>query len=637
MVFIGGSDRKPPAGRCGHVPYDYEIGRAEVTNAEYSDFLNAVASRRDTRGLFSPLMAVHFWGGIIRSTHGNEFTYAPKAGYENLPVTFVSYYDAVRFANWLHYGRPQAEAGHDATEGDSRSGSYNTSGRYPTRNPDATYVVPTCDEWAKAAYYDEGTGRYADWVTKGPTISSEAAVPAADGANVSNALGFANPFPHLVPVFSYRASRSGTYNQAGNVMEWVDTRYGNAQRVMGGSLFMNAASTRATYVDSENPDHEIATFGFRIARVKSASKYQRVRGPVADSEFVRIGFAGYPPDPDHFQGYVGYEFEIQRTEITNEQYVEFLNAVAAKSDPANLFKKDMQFGIGGGITRTGHTGAWRYAVKPGWRSRAVNYVSWFSLARLANWRHFGQPVNGESVVGTTEGTDRLGAYDTRHFPYAARQSFDPAKLPAGRNRGARYFIPSDAEWYKAAYFDISKQGADRFWDYPTGADIPPAQGGVGSANYQVGNRLATGEPFFIAEAADFADSPSPMGTVQQGGNLWEWVEDWRSKGEGNCWRCDEWTKGLRGGSFNYTWRGLHAANLDPATPDQAYFVHGGRLARSVDTNGWSPADPPVFSRMMWRVQARARRSSPWQRTGAAVGCFAAGVIVASLGRRKRSG
>lgn len=48
----------------GALDYLYYIGKYEVTNAQYCDFLNCVAQKADSNRLFSPLMQQHFFGAI---------------------------------------------------------------------------------------------------------------------------------------------------------------------------------------------------------------------------------------------------------------------------------------------------------------------------------------------------------------------------------------------------------------------------------------------------------------------------------------------------------------------------------------------------------------------------------------------
>src|SRR5215210_2975835 len=54
-------------------------------------------------------------------------------------------------------------------------------------------------------------------------------------------------------------------------------------------------------------------------------------------------------------GGVSTAYRIATTEVTNSQYVSFLNAVAT-SDPFGLYNTNMGFASRGGITRTGSTG-----------------------------------------------------------------------------------------------------------------------------------------------------------------------------------------------------------------------------------------------------------------------------------------
>jgi len=63
---------------CGAVDYTYKIGKYEVTNAQYSEFLNAVANLGDPYVLYNPNMGAG-WddiGGICRS--GSRFSCGPR-------------------------------------------------------------------------------------------------------------------------------------------------------------------------------------------------------------------------------------------------------------------------------------------------------------------------------------------------------------------------------------------------------------------------------------------------------------------------------------------------------------------------------------------------------------------------------
>lgn len=608
---IVGSPGNPSSSEsgCGAVSQEFRISKYEVSNDDYVLFLNSVASTSDPFGLYSPLMSDHFWGGISRVWASSEYRYASKAGYEDLPVTFVSFHDAVRYANWLHYGRPNTGASVlGTTEGDSNFGAYDTSllqqassaGGAPRRGKEANYWIPNCDEWVKAGFYDPVQRRYHSFAFGDEIVSAGSA--AGLRANYYSRMGWARPFPHLSAVTDYSDDPSpfGTLNQAGNVMEWIDSPFGAYQMARGGSLFMYENALSLGYEDGELPWQKLSTFGFRVAKRTVVHEYPppsvQARSSVGEFEarqerqivdgqgevFVRIAYPGNSPDPLYGKGAVAYEFEIAKLEVSNSEYAAFLNSVASIGDPYGLYHVEMGNGIVGGIERSTEGSLYRYRIRPGWENRPATYLSWFDAARFANWKHFGAPATGRSEIGTTEGDDDSGAYDTRHFPKQPGGPFDPSVLPASRNSGARYFLPNDDEWYKAAYFDPKRPGARQYHDYPTRSDKPPT---AREANFQT-DRMAVGPPFYLAEVTEYSDSESFFGTRQQGGNVWEWTEDWRSMGVGNCWRCDEWTKGIRGGSFNYSDRGLSAQNIDPGAPGHGYFVYGVRLARSIDEKGW---------------------------------------------------
>jgi hypothetical protein len=149
-------------------------------------------------------------------------------------------------------------------------------------------------------------------------------------------------------------------------------------------------------------------------------------------------------------GSVGYDFAISRYEITNGQYAEFLNQVA-KSDPGGLYNDSMgSDATHGGIDRTGSDGSYAYAPKSGFEEKPVVYVSFWDVLRFANWLDNGQPA-GPQGPATTED----GAY-----------TLTPGGISGNsvvRNAGARVFLTSEDEWYKAAYYDPALGGTSRSW------------------------------------------------------------------------------------------------------------------------------------------------------------------------------
>lgn len=587
----------------------YQISAYEVSNAEYADFLNAVASHADRYGLYAGMQAEHFWGGIVRSGRDGVFRYKPKDGYAKLPVTFVSWLDAVRYVNWLHHGRPVLGGDLASINRALNSGAYDVPDHggdaQVHRSRDARYFIPSCGEWRAAAFIAQAGGGQSFGAVNASSSEKSSNAPSGRGVNFYKN-GWALPYPHLAAVDQYpeSAGPNGTLNQAGNVMEWVESPIGGDQRMaLGGSLFLPEDALLPTYKDSELPSKKLSSFGFRVARAAGISEtfvssYEEGaprRGVIegvaqlvsGDFEWVRVGDPGNYSDYRTGAGCVDRVFEIGRGEVTNSQYAEFLNAVAADADTHNLFVPDMGSGVVGGVLRTRVDNRWSYKAAPGMEGRPAAYLSWFSLARLANWLHYGRP-KGKQVLGVTEGDAKLGAYDTSRF--GEFMSGDRVRLVSPallvRNQGARYFIPSDDEWYKAAYYDPQRAGLLKYWRYPTKSDVPPSNlKGVG-ANYQ-SDSLGEGSPYYVSRRGDFpAQGHYPV--LDMAGNLWEWTESWRGLGGEDCWRCDIPTKGLRGGSFNYIEIGLVNTNIDPGYPADKYFVYGGRLARTVSDGegGW---------------------------------------------------
>jgi hypothetical protein len=148
---IDGDQNASGVQRLGSVAYSYNIGSTEVTNAQYAAFLNAKAAT-DTFVLYNFQMS-GATGGITRSGSPGSYTYATVNGRANNPVNFVSFWDACRFANWLHNGQ-----GVGGGSGDTETGAYTLtaggiSANTITRNAGWQWAVTSENEWYKAAYH----------------------------------------------------------------------------------------------------------------------------------------------------------------------------------------------------------------------------------------------------------------------------------------------------------------------------------------------------------------------------------------------------------------------------------------------------------------------------------------------------
>ncbi len=275
-------------------------------------------------------------------------------------------------------------------------------------------------------------------------------------------------------------------------------------------------------------------------------------------QFVPVGDPGNAVDPangGHY-GSVGYAYQMGEYDVTVGQYVQFLNAVAA-TDTYGLYNGNMDAApIGAGvptigIAQSGSSGDFTYSVA-GTDSQAANCpvfcVSWGDAARFCNWLQNGQPTGAEGA-GTTE----TGAYSLNG---------DTTSYLEPRNVGATYFIPSENEWYKAAYYNPS---TGTYWTYPTQSNSAPSNAlsssGTNNANFAISTYpFTSSDPTnYLTPVGAFSASPGPYGTYDQGGDIWQWNEPYIINENpvlrGGCW--DEGSSALASSSvlfyYSPTW------------------------------------------------------------------------------------
>ena len=263
--------------------------------------------------------------------------------------------------------------------------------------------------------------------------------------------------------------------------------------------------------------------------------------------------------PARICGAVSYEYNIGTYDVTAGQYTAFLNAVGGV-DTYSLYNtrmwSDSNFGCqiqrnGGGTADSPYT----YSVAGTYANRPVNYVSFWDSCRFANWLNNGQP-NGPEGNGTTE----TGTYTLTPTGIAQNS--------ITRNSGATWAVTSEDEWYKAAYYKGGSTNAG-YWKCPTCSD---------EASFNQANLYLS----WIGHTTDVGSYPlpSPYGTFDQGGNVYEWNES----------VIDAANRGMRGGGFDSDYVNFLASTRSDYFPPGAECMDSG--FRVVDL-GEAPVPEPL--------------------------------------------
>jgi sulfatase modifying factor 1 len=276
---------------CGSVGYNYNIGKYEVTAGQYTDFLNAKATVSDPYGLYNASMWSDSYGCKIQRGGGgtvpNPYIYTVASDWANRPVNYVSYWDSLRFANWLGNGQ-----GTGSTEiGAYTLNNYNgNDGRAIQRNADWNWAVTSEDEWYKAAFYKGGStsAGYWDYPTKSDTAPANL-VLSTDPGNSANCFGsnysIGSPYYRTnVGEFENSGGAYGTFDQGGNVWEWTGTvvvlgsNY-TSRNLRGGSFagaggYLKASNRNSDYY----PTYEDYSVGFRVSAVPEPSSILALAG-----------------------------------------------------------------------------------------------------------------------------------------------------------------------------------------------------------------------------------------------------------------------------------------------------------------------------------------------------------------------
>jgi len=230
-------DSAEPYG-CGAVDYIYKIGKFEITNGQWDAFVSAAGT--PTGNPSTAYDESSHWTGT------------------DVPTT-MSWYEAAQFCNYL-------------TSGDKSQGAYLFSGN--NNNPgdflgidrdtaisayDIIYVIPTEDEWYKAAYYTgSGYSTYANGTNDAPIEDVDSNFDYESGCQ-----------PWTVGTGTME--QNGTFDMMGNVYEWNEATYGGDRGHRGSSYNNNENYLRSSTRDNTYPYNEAPILGFRVASIPEPS------------------------------------------------------------------------------------------------------------------------------------------------------------------------------------------------------------------------------------------------------------------------------------------------------------------------------------------------------------------------------
>ncbi len=250
FVAIGQAGNAADATGYGAVGYNYRIGKTEVSIDQF--FKARAADSRIGNG------DENFW-------NNGALTVGVTA-----PASRMSWFDSAMFCNWL-------------TTGDAYTGVYQFNGSGTMTGLDRTlrnggglaYVLPTEDEWYKAAYFNPDGNGYSLYASGLDSVPIHGTV---NGWNYSNG-GYVNEYPNLTWTIGFGAEeQNGTYDMNGNVLEWTQSAADgilddlNEDRICrGGEYGSFETELRTTASFTTPPEVQGGPLGFRVAVIPEPS------------------------------------------------------------------------------------------------------------------------------------------------------------------------------------------------------------------------------------------------------------------------------------------------------------------------------------------------------------------------------
>jgi formylglycine-generating enzyme required for sulfatase activity len=233
-------------------------------------------------------------------------------------------------------------------------------------------------------------------------------------------------------------------------------------------------------------------------------------------------------NPTSGYGIVNNDYRMGKYEITNDQWAKFKAAYGTVAGtPTSAYDSD-----------------------PYWTGTNVptNNVSWYEAAQFVNYLNTSKGYQAAYKFTGPQGTSgyTLGVWSTSDAGYNAANPY--------RNSNAFYFLPTENEWVKAAYWNGL---AIQTYATKAGESVYQGNGSNGGWNY---DGYTMRRPWNVGSG-----SQELNGTYDMMGNVWEWMESPFYTGE----YISETYRGIRGGSYYFyddflasSYRGNNTSNYE---------------------------------------------------------------------------
>lgn len=282
----------------------------------------------------------------------------------------------------------------------------------------------------------------------------------------------------------------GLYDTSGQVYEWTDDsdiEYQELKICRGGCYAdenpINISKEHRQKFHYNSMLNE-GFFGFRIATLTN---------PYSLDNFMDVADTGNPPDKcdENLFGVVNYNYKINKYLVTNNEYCNFLNTIDALGNNSHdLYDTRMGDNPVGGITRTDCNAAGsKYVVKPFMGNAPVTFITWLKAIKYANWLHHNKSslindiytgaynLTNNPIINfniSTETVSNILSEDDRRIvtdqQFANLNNNNTTLYDVSRESTAKYFLPNEDEWYKAAYYNPI---SETYWKYGVSSNDDP--------------------------------------------------------------------------------------------------------------------------------------------------------------------